>query len=267
MRIGYTIAIAAVPFLDLLDREEESLAEQVREASDTSAAMAAIKTSRQRLAHGVDSVVRSLPTVVRSDQNASRAVAYALIGLVDERMLHHPAGGLNRWREQMLEIELYGSGLAGQEVVARARAATHGISGGAGAESDESLLAPLYLAMFRAGFEGSLRGDTSGLSSLVVSLEEAVGAQRSRPVDIATDVRPVRVGFSPMLLASLGLLVWLVSGFGVWHVLSSDSLAESDRMAERIASGLSAPGPLDPLRRSVGPSGLPPSTEQGSGNP
>ena len=267
MRIGYSIAIAAVPFLDLLDKEEGSLAEQVREAGDERAALVAIEASHRRLAQGVDSVVRSLPTVVRSDQNASRAVAYALIGLADERMLHHPAGGLDRWREHLLEYELYHSALAGQEVVARARSAAHGVSRDGGAESDVSLLAPLYLAVFRAGFEGSLRGDSSGLSSLVVSLEEAVGAQRSRPVDIATESRPVRVGFSPKLLVALGVLAWLVSGFGVWHVLSHESLAESDRLAQRIASGLPASGAHDPLLRSVGPSSLPPATERGSDDP
>ena len=57
---------------------------------------------------------------------------------------------------------------------------------------------------------------------------------------------------------ALGLFVWLASGFAIWLVLSGEPLAESVRMAERISAGLPASGLLDPLERSVGPSGLPP---------
>ena len=259
MSIGYSIAIGAVPFFDLLDKEEESLATQVLEADGDRAVAAAMDASRRRLAQGVDAVVRSLPTAVRSDLTASRAVAYALIALADERMLHHPAGGLDRWRERLLEFDLYGSALAGQEVVSRARAAVHGTSGGNGSVSgDPSLLAPLYLGVFHAGFEGSLRGDTVGLSSLITSLEETVGARRERSVEIASDVRPIRIGLSPLLMASAGLLAWLGSGFAIWFVLSGEVLQESERMAGRLTAGLPSSDLLDPLERSVGPSGLPP---------
>ena len=262
MSIGYSIALGAVPVFDLLDAEEESLATRVLEATDDRAVAAAMESSRRRLAQGVDSVVRSLPTAIRSDLTASRAIAYALIGLADERMLHHPAGGLDRWRERLLEFELYGSALAGQEVVTQARAAAHGVSelsGSYPSRGGPSLLAPLYLAVFRAGFEGSLRGDMVGLSALIASLEEAVGARHPGAMEIAPDVRPVRIGLSPLLLAVVGLLAWLVSGFGVWLVLSGDSLAESDRLAARISAGLPASSDLlDPLDNSIGPSGLPP---------
>lgn len=259
MSIGYSIAIGAVPFFDLLDQEEESLAATVLEAGDAPTVTAAMEASRRRLAQAVDAVVRSLPTAIRSDLTASREVAYALIGLADERMLHHPTGGLNRWREHLLEFELYGSALAGQEIVTRARAAAHGAPGSSGpAGSDASLLAPLYLGVFRAGFEGSLRGDHVGLSSLIASIEENVGARGERPMEVAVDVRPRRFGLSPLLLTALGLLVWLASGFGIWLVLSGEPLEESVRMAERISAGLPASGLLDPLERSVGPSGLPP---------
>ena len=261
MSIGYSIAIGAVPFFDLLDDEEESLAAQVLAASDERTAAAAMEATRRRLAQRVDAVVRALPTAIRSDLTASRAVAYALIGLADERMLHHPAGGLDRWRERLLEFDLYGSALAGQEIVVQARNAAHGVSGSSGigpAGSDASLLAPLYLSVFRAGFEGSLRGDTVGLSSLVASLEEASGAQRERPVEMATDVRPTRIGLSPMTLTAVGLVVWLASGLGIWSVLSGESLKDSARIAQRISAGLPATTLLDPLERSVGPSGLPP---------
>ena len=180
MSIGYSIAIAAVPFFDLLDDEEASLAVRVLEANDERTVAAAMESTRRRLAHSVDAVVRSLPSAVRSDLAGSRAVAYALIGLADERMLHHPAGGLHRWRERLLEFDLYGSALAGQEIVTQARNAAHGVSGSSGSASDgnaPSLLAPLYLGVFRAGFEGSLRGDTVGLSSL--SLLARGGRRRS----------------------------------------------------------------------------------------
>ena len=261
MSIGYSIAIAAVPFFDLLDSEEESLAAQVLEAGDDRSVAAAMEGTRRRLAHGVDAVVRSLPTAIRSDLTVSREVAYALIGLADERMLHHPAGGLDRWRERLLEFDLYGSALAGQEIAMQARNAAHGVSGSSGAGaagSDAALLAPLYLGVFRAGFEGSLRGDTVGLSSLVASLEEAAGAGRERPIDIAADVRPTRIGLSPATLAALGLMAWLVCGPGVWYVLAVEPLKDTARIAERVSAGLPATTLLGPLERSVGPSGLPP---------
>ena len=261
MSIGYSIAIAAVPFFDLLDGEEGSLAAQVLEAGDDRSAGAAVDATRRRLALGVDAVVRSLPTAIRSDLTVSRAVAYALIGLADERMLHHPAGGLDRWRERLLEFDLYGSALAGQEIVSQARNAAHGVSGTSGsgsAGSDAALLAPLYLGVFRAGFEGSLRGDAVGLSSLVASLEEAAGTGRERPVDIAADVRPTRIGLSPVTLVALGLMAWLVCGPGVWYVLAVEPLKDIARIAERVSAGLPASTLLDPLERSVGPSGLPP---------
>ena len=261
MSIGYSIAISAVPFFDLLDEEEESLAAQVREAGNPAAATAAMAGSRRRLTHSIDAVVRSLPTAIRSDPTVSREVAYSLVGLVDERMLHHPTGGLDGWRERLLEFELYGSALAGQEVVTRARAAAHGVPGGSGsglAGAGASLLAPLYLGVFRAGFEGSLRGDNVELSSLIASLEEAIGARSESRIEIATDVRPTRAGLSPLVLGVLGVAVWLASGFGSWLVLSGKSLEDSERMAERISAGLPATSLTGPLERSVGPSGLPP---------
>ncbi|MCY3811471.1 MAG: DotU family type IV/VI secretion system protein [Gammaproteobacteria bacterium] len=259
MSIGFQVAVAAIPFFELLDQEEESLAAQVAESGDPSAVTAAMDASRRRLAQGVDAVVRSLPAAVRADLTASRAVAYALVGLVDGRMLHHPTGGLDRWRDRLMEFELYGSALAGQEVVAQARAAAQGIAEGATpAASDPVTLAPFYLAVFRAGFEGSLRADTVGLASLVASLEEAVGVRSGGSLEAASDVRPRRAFLAPLPLAALGVAAWLVAGVLVWFALSSESLGESDRMAERIAAGLPAAGTVDPLRRSVGPSGLPP---------
>lgn len=252
MSIGYSVAIGVVPFLDLLDDEEESLAGQVGEASGAQAVTAAMERSRRRLAQGVDSVVRSLPVVVRNDLAASRAIAYALIGLADERMLHHPAGGLDRWRERLLEFDLYGSALAGQEVVSRAQAAARGDTDG-----DAATFAPLYLALFRSGFEGSLRGDTVGLASLVASLEEAVGARESSTA-LAADARPMRIGLAPIPAAALGLATWLVAGLAVWLALAGDVLDESDRMAERVRAGLPTTTDAGPLERTIGPSNLPP---------
>ena len=253
MSIGFQVAVCAVPFFDLLDEEEQSLAAQVAEAPENAAATIAMQTSRQRLTQGVDSVVRSLPATVRSDLTASRAVAYALVGLADGRMLHHPAGGLERWRDRLLEFELYGSALAGQEVVAQARAAV-AITEGAPIEPGHlSFLAPFYLGVFRAGFEGSLRGDAVGLASLIAALEEVVGARRHGTLDVAPDVRPNRVGLAPLPLAALGLTAWLAAGFAVWLALSGQSLKESELMAQRLGSGLPATAIVDPLNHSVGP--------------
>ena len=257
MSIGFQIAVASVPFFDLLDKEEESLAAHVAESSDPSTVTVAMDASRRRLAQGVDSVVRSLPAAVRSDLTASRAVAYALVGLVDGRMLHHPAGGLDRWRDRLLEFDLYGSALAGQEVVAQAQAAAYGMVE-ATAVADPGTLAPFYLGVLRAGFEGSLRSDAVGLSSLIASLEETVGARREPPLAVAPDTRPKRFGLAPLPLGLLGLAAWLTAGLLVWFALSAKSLEESDRMAKRISAGLPATGIVDPLERSVGPSGLPP---------
>ena len=257
MSIGFSVAMAVVPFLDLLDSEEEALAESVREATGEAAVSAAMESSRRRLAQGVDAVVRGLPAVIRNDLTASRAVAYALIGLADERMLHHPAGGLERWRERLLEFDLYGSALAGQEVTARAQAAARGET-----EGETATLAPLYLAVFRSGFEGSLRGDTVGLASLIASLEEAVGAQRERPTVLSADTRPTRIGLAPLPMAMLGFAAWLVAGLAVWVALSGDALDVSDRMASRMAAGLPATTDLAPLDRSIGPSSLPPPDEK-----
>lgn len=259
MSIGYSIAIRAVPFFDLLDEEEESLATQVLEASGGPAESAAMDASRRRLAQGVDAFVRSLPTAVRSDVNTSRLAAYALAGLADERMLHHPAGGLDRWRERLLEFELYGSALAGQEIVSRARAATYGTLntdfedvGGA------ALLAPLYLGLFRSGFEGSLRGDSAGLSSLTASLEETVGAARDVAPALATGTRPMRFGLSSTALWAAGLSVWLIGGFGVWVAVSSKPLDDADRIAARVAAAVPVVDDEEPLDRSMGPVTLSP---------
>lgn len=259
MSVGFQAAVCAVPFFDLLDEEEEALADQIAEAPDPATVANAMEASRRRLAQGVDGVVRSLPPVLRNDLSASRAVAYALVGLADGRMLHHPAGGLDRWRERLLEIDLYGSALAGQEVVARAEAAAQGVADSpGGVAGDAGALAPFYLAVFRSGFEGSLRGDTAGTQSLIASLEEAVGARRERPLEVAPDVRPKRLGVAPLPLAALGLAAWLGAGLVVWLALSGQPLADSELMADRIASGLPATGVAEPLEHSIGPSGLPP---------
>lgn len=241
MSIGFQVAVCAVPFFDMLDEEEASLSTEVAEASDAAAGSAAMEQSRQRIARAVDRVVRSLPATVRSDLTASRAVAYALVGLADGRMLHRPAGGLEGWRERLLESELYGSALAGQEVVAQAQAAARGIAEGTPTVSHPSTLAPFYLAVFRAGFEGSLRGDVVGLSSLVAALEEAVGAHRDGRLEVAPDMRPTRVGIAPLPLAGMGLAAWLVAGFAVWFALFGTSFEEAERMANRVSAGLPAP--------------------------
>ena len=259
MSTGFEIAIRAIPFINLLDEQEEALAAQVLEANDASVA-AAMDATRRRLAQGVDTFVRSLPIAVRNDANTSRAAAYALVALADERMLHHPAGGLNRWRERLLEYDLYGSALAGQEIVERARAAAYGTATSADSASGRgaALLAPLYLAIFQVGFEGSLRGDTQALSSLTASLAEAIGSIGDRALGLRRDARPKRVGVAPSQLAAAGLAVWLASGFGLWLVVPSDTLGEAVRIAERVSAGLPViTGAPDPLEHSAGPSGLP----------
>ena len=261
MSLGFTIAIAAVPFLDMLDVEEDALSEQVRDANTDAAAVAAMDQTRRRLAQGVDAFVRSLPSLIRNDANSARAAAYALVGLVDERMLHHPAGGLDRWRDRLLEFELYGSALAGQEVVARAREAAYGSSfadAGAQAGAPTGVLAPLYLGIFRAGFAGSLRGDPVALTTLITSLEESVGAEVPGNQPVPTYVRPKRLPVAPPVLVVLGFAAWLVAGFAMWATLPHDLFRDAERVRDRVVLGLPAtPTDVDPLERSIGPSGLP----------
>ena len=260
MSLGYSVAIAAVPFLELLDQEEDALSTQVLEADGAPVAVDAIDKCRRRLAMGVDNFVRSLPTLVRNEASTARAAAYALVGLVDERMLHHPAGGLDRWRDRLLEFELYGSALAGQDVIQRARACSYGPGAGAGDSDTPSdfLLAPLYLGVLRAGFEGSLRGDPLALTSLITALEEAVDATRGSAVQVTTHARPKRFGISPLALGALGIGVWLTSGIAAWATLPRASLDDAERINERIARSLPVfENAVDPLERSIGPT-LPP---------
>lgn len=258
MNAGFLVAINAVPFLELLDEQEESLAAQVLELGNGPAVGAAMDASRRRLAQGVSAFVGSLPSVVRNDANTSRAAAYALVGLADERMLHHPAGGLDRWRERLLEFELYESALAGQEIVTRARATACGTVAQA-AIGDAALLAPLYLGVFRAGFEGALRDSPLELSLLVTSLEETVGTAPDRPVESFAGVRPMRIGLSPLALALAGIFLWLGSGLGAWLVLSQGPLQEAGRIEARVSAGLSVgSGASGALTRSIGPSDLDP---------
>lgn len=258
MRIGLEVAIDAAGFLDLLDREEEALAKKVLDADDSTVAFSALDSSRQRLAGAVDAFVRGLPTVVRNDSERSRQAAYALVGLADERMLHHPAGGLEGWRERLLEYELYGSAVAGQEIVMRAKeAAASGMmlsspdDGGVGAD----ILAPLYLAVFKAGFEGSLRGEPSEIASLSAALEEIIGRRHEPIVETPVELRPRRVGLAPVPLALLGLSLWLGSGYAVWTLLAREPLEDIERIATRLSQGPSASQALDedPFAHTLGP--------------
>ena len=256
MSTAYAAAICAVPFFDLLDAEEESLSAHVHEATDESAVTALMDATRRRLTQGVDAVIRSLPTAIRSDLKLSREIAYALVGLADERMLHHPTGGLDRWRDRLLELELYDSALAGQEIVSRAQSASRGNSGvgiSSGDSGELALLAPLYLGVFRAGFEGSLRGDPAVLSSLIASLEETIGVRHETPVQMDVETRPKRLGLSPAVLAFAGVALWLASGLVVWHLLAGETLARSAHLADRISAGLPANKNTGPMIRSFGP--------------
>lgn len=260
MSLGYAIAIRAIPFFELIEAEELRLAEEVREAEGPATEAAAMDSSRQRLSQGIDAFIRSLPSVVRHDVNASRDAAYALVGLADERILHHPAGGLERWRERLLEYDLYSSALAGQEIVNKARAASYGTVAESEAEEvgGAGLLAPLYLAVFRAGFEGSLRGDTASQATLTSSLADAVGAGRERGLSLATGVKPLRIGFPVLPMAVASVIAWLAAGFLIWLVLTYSTLDRADQAAQRLATDLPITTTRNPLERSVGPSGLTP---------
>ena len=252
MNIGCTIAIAAVPFLDLLDGEVEALGERLIAAEDGAERDAALEAARRRLVSGMDAVVRGLPAAVRSEHALARAIGYALTGLADERMLHHPTGATERWREHLLESELYRTSLAGEEIVRRARETLHGEATEEMAAS--SVLAPLYLGVFRAGFEGSLRDNAPGLAALIAALEERVGAKaperyRTRPLP---DAQPRRLGMSMRAMVGAGLAVWLVSSSVAWTYANWDALKASAAMAERVRAGLPGAG-VDTPEHGLGP--------------
>lgn len=247
----------AVSFFELLDREvlavataarggedidadeAESVIPQRLRAANTTNVDAVMAASRQRLSRGVDTFVRNLPAAVRNDAGMARTAAYALVGLADEKMLHYPAGGLETWRDRLLEVELYGSALAGQEIIRQAADSAQSV-GEAGQAGTPALLAPLYLALLREGFEGSLRGDALGLSVLTTTLEETVGAVRMLPGNMVLDAGPSRIGVPPAPLAIAGFALWLLGGLLLWIVLAAGDLEDAERMADRVGSGLPA---------------------------
>ena len=268
MIAGHAVAISAAPFIDLLTEQESALVAVLLGTDgapvDPHVAGNALETTRRRLIQGVDSAVRSLPAAVRGDQRASKAFAYALVALADERMLHHPTGAIERWRARLLETELYDTALAGQEVVRRARAAALSdaeFETGMKVMEDSSVFAPLYLALFRAGFEGSLRGDPVELSALVASLEEATASVR--PTDRRALVfpsgadRPARSAISPRALAVIAFLVWLLGGPALWFGLADISLQQSATMAERLRAGLPVAAPSNAFIHGIGPTSRP----------
>lgn len=267
MSTGYAIAIHAVPFFDLLDREVESLAEAVFGSDEDRASAEAIgddeaeatpadarqiasamDTSRRHLAQGIEAFVRGLPAAVRTDTNVARSAAYALVGLADERMLHYPAGELPGWRDRLLESELYGSALAGQEIIRQAQLAAQGGDLG-------EMLAPLYLAVLREGFEGSLRTDVMGLTTLSSTLEDTVGALRRVAYDMASDAGPRRMGVPANFLAAGGIALWLASGFALWWALAGGTLDDADRLTLQLRAGAAASFEADDIR-SINPSRL-----------
>ena len=252
MSIGYSIVIAAMPFFDLLDSEEQALATQVADTDDARKVVAVMDASRRRLAQGVDAFVRALPSAIRHDANMSRAAAYTVVGLADERMLHRPAGGLERWRERLLEFDLYGSALAGQEIVRSARMAAQG-----GGDSGQAWLAPLYLAAFREGFEGSLRGDLHAVTTLLASLEDTLGVDREHQIELAGGPGPRRIGVAPVPLMIAGFALWLLTGWSAWFAASVDQLRLAERIASRIESQTRITLDGNPLDRSVGPFHVP----------
>ena len=235
MSMGIRIAILATGFLDLLDAEERELAARVHEAEgDERRVAAAMDATKRRLAREIDATIRRLPPLVATDPVLAREVGYALAGLADERILHYPAGGLGAWRERLLEIELYGSALAGHQIIERAEAAActrpeENAAGGSG--PGPGLLAPFYLGMLRSGFEGELRGDPRR-EALIAALVEAVGKPPAVP--LPTGERKLRTRVRPLALVLVGLAVWLFTGAAVWWVTAAEPLRDAQALAQEI---------------------------------
>ena len=233
MNVGLDIAIRTMGFLDLLDAEERELAARVHEADgDEARVRAAMDAARRRLAREIETTIRRLPPLVGSDPGLAREIGYALAGLADERILHHPAGGLGAWRERLLEIELYGSALAGHEVIERAEAAAYARPEGNGSSSaSPGLLAPFYLAVLRSGFEGELRADPRR-EALTAALVEAVGKPPAGPLPAGE--RHLRTRARPLVLALAGLVIWLATGAGVWWFLAAEPLRDAQALVAEI---------------------------------
>ena len=149
-------------------------------------------------------------------------------------------------------------------MVRRARAAALSdaeLETGVKAMEDSSVFAPLYLALLRAGFEGSLRGDPVGLSALVASLEEATAS--ARPADRRTFAlppaadRPARSAISPRALAVIAFLVWLLGAPLLWYGVTADTFIRSDSVAERLRAGLPPSAPSGELIHGIGPTSGP----------
>ena len=250
MNAGYAIATAAIAFFDALDEQEETLASEVLDASDDNAKNNSMETAGRRLAHEIDRVVRSLPGTARE---SAAEVGYALAGLADERILHHPAGGLQSWQNHLLERKLYGSSLAGEHIVRNARACAREFGPKSGTEDAGTTLAPLYLGIFRAGFEGALRGDGPGLANVISLLEETVGTKHHKPGALAAERRPGRFPLSPGVLIAIAIAAWTIPAALTWQVLAGDALAESERLAERLRESLGAESDRSGLEQSFGP--------------
>ena len=233
MSIGLDIAIRTMGFLDLLDDEERVLAVCVHEAEgDERRIMAAMDAARRRFAREIETTIRRLPPLAASDPGLAREIGYALAGLADERILHYPAGGLGAWRERLLETELYGSALAGHEVIERAEAAAYARPEGNGAAgAGPGLLAPFYLGLLRSGFEGELRGDPRR-EALIAALVEATG--KPPACSLPAGERRLRTRVRPLALALTGLAIWLVTGAAVWWVLAAEPLRDAQALVEEI---------------------------------
>ena len=239
MNMGLDIAIRSMGFLDLLDAEERELAARVHEAEgDERRIAAAMDAARRRLAQEIEATIRRLPPLAGSDPGLAREIGYALAGLADERILHHPAGGLGAWRERLLEIELYGSALAGHEVIARAEAAAYARPEGEGSgRAGPGGLAPFYLGVLRSGFEGELRGDPRR-EALIAALLEATGKPPAGPPPAGE--RRYRTRVRPLTLALAGLAIWLVTGAGVWWVLAAEPLRDAQVLLDQLDRAESA---------------------------
>ena len=259
MDAGYAVAACALPFITGLEREISALA-GVGVAGDGDVCVdgveaPSLESARRRLAHAADAAVRALPRASAGVPGAAAAFAYGLVGLADERMLHHPAGLIEGWRARLLETELYASAVAGEEVVRRARSAAR--AGHDPGDDDGGLGPTFYLALMRAGFEGELRGDRGGLAELVSALEEAAGI-RGIDLSSSSDLTPAglrvhRGALSPGVLAGAAALVWLASAPVLWTVFAGPALAESTYMAERLRAGLDVSVGADAPVHGIGP--------------
>lgn len=191
----------------------------------------------ERLAEATILVVRRLwrsafASVGASSSNQVKAMVYAFVALVDERLLFDEWPGRMAWQPRPLETRLYGSRKAGERLP---RAIHQLLKERAPASRD---LANVYLQCLILGFYGGLRSSRGralherwryALFTFAWQREPALNgalsslARSSRAAPLRLPIRRVLPDGMRLVLAICGLLVLLsLVGHWMWNDIQSE---------------------------------------------